>query len=108
MLYLQNIQEAQAVFVPRNGALPPGSLSFKGKSTIDLTLEIDLQVINLDLSDLYFNIAVIVPEGSPTGEYEYELKKGDDVLATGLLVVGEYAKPRQYEKPIEYEQYEAE
>lgn len=107
MLYLQNTQEAQFLLVPRNGEIPEGDLTFKAKSTIDLTLEIDLQVVNLDVSALYLHLAVIVPEGCPYGEYEYSVQVGTQTLSTGLLVVGELAKPEEYEKTIEYEQYEA-
>jgi len=107
MLYLLNIQEAQFLLVPRNGEIPEGDLTFKAKSTIDLTLEMDLQVVNLDVSALYLHLAVIVPEGCPVGEYEYSVQVGSQILSTGLLVVGELNKPSEYEKPIQYEQYES-
>jgi hypothetical protein len=107
MLYLQNTQEAQFLLVPRNGEIPEGDLTFKAKSTIDLTLEMDLQVVNLDVSALYLHLAVIVPDGCPVGEYEYSVQVGDQILSTGLLVVGELNKPSEYEKTIQYEQYEA-
>ena len=108
MLYLLNTQDAQFLLVPRNGSIPSGDLTFKAKSTIDLTLEIDLQVVNLDVSALYLHLAVIVPEGCPIGEYEYNVQVGDQILSTGLLMVGEFDNPDQYEKPIQYEQYNAE
>lgn len=107
MLYLLNTQDAQFLLVPRNGELPEGDLTFRAKSTIDLTLEMDLQVVNLDVSALYLHLAVVVPDGCPVGEYEYDVKAGDRLLSTGLLMVGEFAKPEEYEKPIEYEQYES-
>ncbi len=107
MLYLHNTDEAQFLLVPRNGDLPEGELTFKARSTIDLTIEMDLQVVNLDVSALYLHLAVVVPEGCPVGEYEYDVRAGDSLLSTGLLMVGEFAKPDEYEKPIEYEQYES-
>lgn len=107
MLYLQNTQEAQFLLVPRNGEIPEGDLTFKAKSTIDLTLEMDLQVVNLDVSALYLHLAVIVPDGCPVGEYEYSVQVGSQILSTGLLVVGELNKPSEYEKTIQYEQYES-
>lgn len=107
MLYLQNIQEAQFLLVPRNGEIPEGDLTFKAKSTIDLTLEMDLQVVNLDVSALYLHLAVIVPDGCPVGEYEYSVQVGSQILSTGLLVVGELNKPKEYNKTIQYEQYES-
>ena len=108
MLYLLNTQEAQFLLVPRNGEIPEGDLTFKAKSTIDLTLEMDLQVVNLDVSALYLHLAVIVPEGCPVGEYDYNVQVGDQIISSGLLVIGEFDKPDQYEKPIQYEQYNAE
>ena len=107
MLYLQNTQEAQFLLVPRTGSIPSGDLTFKAKSTIDLTLEMDLQVVNLDVSAMYLHLAVIVPDGCPVGEYEYSVQVESQILSTGLLVVGELNKPSEYEKPIQYEQYES-
>ena len=107
MLYLQNTQEAQTLLVPKNGTIPEGDLTFTAKSTIDLATEMDIQVVDLEISALYFHLSVIVPEGCPTGEYEYSVQVDDQILSTGLLVVGEFTRPGQYEKPIEYEQYES-
>lgn len=109
MIYLQNTQEAQEVYVPRsNGMTPDGDLVFKARNTINLTEEIDLYVSDLQVSDLYYFLAVTLPDEVTDGEYEYELKFEDTILATGLLVVGDFAKPDQYEKDVTYEQYETE
>lgn len=109
MIYLEDTQEAQVVYVPRcNGMMPQGDLVFKAKNTINLTEEIDLYVADLQVSDLYFYLSVILPEDVTIGEYEYELKFEDTLLSSGLLVVGDYAKPDQYNKEIEYRQYETE
>ena len=109
MIYLQNTQEAQVVYIPRdNRMVTQGDLVFKAKNTINLVEEIDLFVADLQLSDLYFNLAVILPEGVTDGEYEYELKFEDTILSSGLLVVGDYTKPDQHNAEIEYKQYETE
>jgi len=109
MIYLENTQEAQEVYIPRsNGMSPRGDLVFKAKNTINLEEEIDLYVSDLQVSDLYFYLAVILPENVTDGEYEYELKFEDTLLSSGLLVVGHYSNPDQYEKEIKYEQYQAE
>lgn len=109
MLYLQNTQDAQEVYVPRsNGATPDGDLVFKAKNTINLTNEIDLYVADIRVSTLYYFLAVILPEHVADGEYEYTLSYEDTILATGLLVVGDLSHPDQYEKEISYEQYETE
>ncbi len=108
MVYLNNTTEAQVLFIPKDGAMADGDLIFRAKSTIDLETEIDLFVIDLQTSDLYFNLSLTLPEGVPVGEYEYTLTAGDEVMSTGLLVIGENFHPRQYEKDITYEQYETE
>ena len=108
MLYLHNTEEAQVLFVPKNGAIPDGDLVFKAKNTIDLATEIDINVVDLNLSPLYLQLAVSLQEEIPNGEYEYTIKAGDEVVSTGLLVVeGEPSKPEEKETTIEYEQYEA-
>lgn len=109
MLYLQNTKEAQVLFVPKNGEIPSGDLVFKAKSTIDLAIEIDIQVVDLDLSSLYLQLAVQIEGDIPNGEYEYTITVGEDqeVISTGLLIIGENSKPEETETSIEYEQYEA-
>ena len=108
MIYLQNTTESQVLFIPRDGATPQGNLVFKAKSTIDLAVEVNQAVIDLQTSNLYFRLAVALPAGLPTGEYEYTLLAGDTIVASGLLVIGENTHPNQYEKEITYEQYETE
>ena len=110
MIYLQNITESQVLFVPKDGAFPGGDLVlvFKAKSTIDLSVEINQGVIDLQTSNLYFRIAVTLPEGLPDGEYEYSLMNGENILSSGLLVIGENSHPSEYNKEIQYEQYETE
>ena len=108
MIYLQNKTESQVMFVPKNGAVPSGDLVFKAKSTIDLVEEISQVVTDLRTSDLFFNLAVTLPAGLPNGEYEYTLMVGDIILSSGLLVIGENFSPSEYNKEIEYEQYETE
>lgn len=108
MIYLQNTEKPQVVFVPRNGAYSQDDLVFKAKSTIDLEVEITCPVTDLHTSELYYNLALTLSEGIPTGEYEYSLMSGEMLLSSGILVVGEGTSPRQYEKEITYEQYESE
>ena len=108
MLYLQNTDEAQVLIVPKNCTIPPGDLFFVAKSTIDLSTEINIQVANLDISDTYMHLSVIVPSGCPNGEYEYSVQVGSEIISTGLLIIGENTNPDQYEKPISYEQYKTE
>lgn len=108
MIYLLNIPEAQVAFIPRNGVEPLGDLVFKAKSTIDLAVEVDLEVTDQGSSEQYYNLAIELPEGIPNGEYEYTLYGGDRVLSTGLMVVGDSTDPSEYNKDVTYEQYETE
>ena len=109
MIYLQNMQEAQEILIPRSKAgIPDGDLVFKATNTINLTEEIDLYVSDLRVSDLYYFLAVIIPQNVTDGEYVYTLSYEDDLLSTGILVIGDYTKPSEYDKEIKYEQYETE
>lgn len=110
MIYLQNKTESQAFLVPKDCTTPGGNqeLMFKAKSTIDLDVKINQVVVDLQTSDLYFNLAISLPEDLQDGEYEYSLMKGDTILSSGLLVIGDYEKPDQHNTEIEYKQYETE
>ena len=108
MIYLQNTTESQVLFVPKNGTIESGELTLKARNTIDNDFIIDTMV-DINTSDLYFNLAVTLPAGYPDGEYEYALMDNDIVLSTGILIL-ESAESRrtEYNKDIEYEQYKAE
>ena len=108
MIYLQNVTDSQVVFVPKKGAVPSGDLVFKAKNTIDLAVEVNQVVTDLQTSNQYFNIAVSLPAGLPNGEYEYSILVDETIVASGLLVVGENSHPSEYNKEIQYEQYETE
>ena len=106
MIYLSNITDAQVVYVPRDTAICGGTLTFKATSTVDLKKVVDVIVLDLNATRIYYNIAVSVPTGTTPGEYKYEMKAGDDVVSTGLLVIGEYTTDAtEYNKTIQYEQY---
>ena len=107
MIYLQNTTESQVLFVPRNGADASGELSLKMRNTIDQDFIID-QVLDLKTSDLYFNLAITLPEDCPDGEYEYALMDDNIVLSTGILVLQSADAQTEYEKDIVYEQYREE
>ena len=108
MLYLQNTEEAQVLYVPTNGTIPDGDLVFKARSTVDLATEIDATVLNIEVSEIFLHLSVSIPEGCPAGEYEYTLTAGESVVSSGLLIIGENTSPEEYNHEIEYEQYEAE
>ena len=107
MIYLQNTTESQVLFVPRNGAESSGELTLKARNTLDQDFIID-RVLDLKTSDLYFNLAITLPEDCPDGEYEYALMDDNIVLSTGILVLQSADARTDYDKDIVYEQYRAE
>lgn len=108
MLYLTNKTNAQTLFVPRNGSVATGSLSFTMQSTVDRAEPIVSAVTDNKASGQYFIISVALPEGTTDGEYEYTLTKDELRLASGLLYVGKLPQTEasEYDKTIEYEQYD--
>lgn len=73
-------------------------------STIDRE-SFSIRVVDLEVSGMYYVVAIALPEGFPSGEYEYILE-GDNVLSTGLMIVRERkGEVEEYNKTITYEQY---
>lgn len=111
MIYLENKTSAQAAFIPKNGdALAAAeTLRFTLRSTVDLSTPLDVTVLDLHISLLYYDVAFVLPEGIADGEYKYELTSGPSLLSSGLVMVGStFAPDIEYDKTIEYEQYESE
>lgn len=117
MVYLQNITESQPLAIPRPCHIPLGELTLQARSTVNLDVVMDVEVLDLRLSDLYLFLAVSVPEGCPNGEYQYTLSAGEKAVTTGLMILcqegegfsivgdGEYTR-EEYNKKTTYEQYE--
>lgn len=48
------------------------------------------------ISNMFYNFNITIPE-MEIGEYEYRLKDEDNVIASGLAIVGDYkAEPQEY------------
>lgn len=107
MVYLKNISDAQVLMIPRNGEVVSGDLTLIVKNTTDLT-QFSLQVHDLNTSEHYFNLAVVVPGDTTNGEYQYQLMDDNILLSCGLLIIGGPQNSYQYEKTITYQQYESE
>ncbi len=107
MIYLKNISYAQSLMIPRNGRIVTGEMSLVLRNTTDQQ-ETTLSVTDLNTSELYFNLAVALPEGIADGEYQYTLKNGNIQVSCGLLYIGDLQNPSQYERTITYQQYESE
>ena len=105
MIYLNNTTEAQAVFIPRDTEAT-GLLRLKMRSTVGLDIPVSVAALDLDVHRLCYQVAVTLPEGVASGEYEYELTADDVTVSTGVMMVTDGPnKPGQYNKPITYEQY---
>lgn len=107
MIYLKNITDAQQLYIPRNGEEVAGDMILKMRNTTDET-EISVSVTDLHTSGLYFNLAVTLPSGLAVGEYAYSLVSGSLVMSCGLVYIGEFKSPSQYDENITYIQYESE
>lgn len=106
MIYLKNTTEAQVMFIPRSLRAVNGRLTFIARNTIDKKELIRSEVLDLETSELYYRLSLALGEGLPVGEYEYLLTDDAGTLSQGLLMVGEFASFHEYNKSIEYEQYE--
>lgn len=104
MLYLKNISVAQRLLIPNrrsNGS--EDSLRLLLKNTTS-KVDYDFEVLDIVANDAYYNIAITLREDMPCGEYEYTLM-GEEVLSTGLLVIGSESNRYQYKKETTYRQY---
>ena len=106
MIYLKNTTDAQVVFIPRDTDFS-GTLQFTARSTVGLDIPISATMLDLKVHRLCYALAVTLPEDIATGEYEYKLTAGGNLVSTGILVVQDgQAATEQYNKEIVYEQYE--
>jgi len=110
MIYLENTTFAQAAFIPRNGDAPTGTITLTARSTVDLTTPLRVDVLDLKVSRLYFDVSFRLPAGMADGEYRYELAADGKVLSEGLMIVGvsplgPVTGAREYVKETTYKQY---
>ncbi len=106
MIYLEKTTDAQIAYIPRDTDFT-GTLTMSLRSTVDLDRVLNATVVDINVFRLIYAVAFQLPADAPTGEYEYTLKAGGDVVSTGLCIVRSgNGDPEQYEKTITYEQYE--
>ena len=107
MIYLDDKTTPQAMFIPKAVTGQAGELSLRMVSTVDNTTPVDVTVVNVDTHDLYYNVAVALPEDAQPGEYEYTLTAGGIVVSDGIVIVGEPKNQyNEYGNQEQYEQYE--
>lgn len=108
MLYIKQTTSVQSVAVPRNYALP-----FSGATTLTLSDvmgggDIAVSVRSLEVFDRVYKLSVKLSKKMTEGEYEYTLRIGGEIVATGLAQVGDYqAEVINYEEENDIEQYDA-
>lgn len=106
MIYLKHTTEAQVARIPRDTGAGD-ALRLTLRSTMDLTQTYDALVLDLAIHSRYYNVALQLPEDCPTGEYEYNFLSAGALVSSGVAVVLPDGNPaKQYDKPIQYEQYE--
>lgn len=106
MVYLENTTEAQPLFIPRSRADVVGTLALTLRSTVGLEIVVDTEAIDLNTSSLYYRVAVALPAGLASGEYEYTLTDDTGKLATGIAYIGTLSRPTETDNTITYEQTE--
>lgn len=106
MIYLNNTTDAQVVYIPRDTDLS-GTLQLTARSTVGLDIPITATMVDLKVHRLCYALALTLPEGITTGEYEYTLMAGGEKVSSGVLVVlDSIINAEQYNKEITYEQYQ--
>ena len=108
MIYINNTTEAQAVMVPASCKKEEGELAFSLFSTVNRKEVLSVSVTQLGMSDLYYKFILNLSATLQNGEYEYQLKKGNDVLDCGLAMVVGASEVEEYNNTTTYEQYESE
>ena len=106
MIYLTNTTDAQVVFIPRDTDFT-GTLQFSARSTVGLDIPITATMLDLKVHRTCYALALTLPEDIESGEYEYKLTAGGNLVSTGVMVVKEgRAATGQYNQNITYEQYD--
>lgn len=77
-------------------------------STIDKVEIFHQEVTDKGESGMNYTFDIALPDGIASGEYEYKLVDGEEVLSTGLISIGDLRAVGQYEKEVTYKQYERE
>lgn len=108
MIYINNTTEGQAVMIPASCTKTDGELVFSLYSTVNRKEVLSVSVAQLGQSDLYYKFILTLSSTLQNGEYEYQLKKGNDVLDCGLAMVVGASEIEEYNNTTTYEQYESE
>ena len=104
MIYIaNNTKTPQTVTIPVASPLS-GAFVFSLRSTVDRR---DVLTANGTAGAKRLTVAVslTVPAGLSDGEYEYTLSQKGAAVDSGVAVLGEWQREKQYHENIQYKQY---
>lgn len=106
MIYARPTSDAQTLYIPRNMFMAQaGAFVLSVKNTVGLD-RMGIKPDGVVLGPLYYEVTISFPDGMTEGEYEYELTQGGCLMASGLMIVGDYDEPRsEFAQSIQYKQY---
>lgn len=90
MIYLQNTNEAQRMFIPNNGLTAGESARVQIFGTVSKREILDVTAELAPIGISYYIIAVTLPQGLKNGEYEYVVSQRKGIISNGLVQIGEY------------------
>lgn len=109
MLYLKQTTTEQEVYIPRNYATPSVGAVVLTLNDVMGDGELAVNVTAMEMYDRAYKLAVKLSKKATEGEYEYTLRIGGEVVATGLAQVGDYkANIISYDEETDIEQYDEE
>lgn len=109
MLYLKQTTTEQEAYIPRNYATPSVGAVMLTLNDVMGDGELAVNVADMEVYDRAYKLAVKLSKKVTEGEYEYTLRIGGEVVATGLAQVGDYkANIISYDEETDIEQYDEE
>ena len=108
-MYLKQTTKEQEVYIPRNYATPSVGAVVLTLNDVMGDGELTVNVADIEVYDRSYMLAVKLSKKVTEGEYEYTLRIGGEVVATGLAQVGDYkANIISYDEETDIEQYDEE
>lgn len=108
-MYLKQTTTEQEVYIPRNYATPSVGAVVLTLNDVMGDGELMVNVADIEVYDRAYKLAVKLSKKVTEGEYEYTLRIGGEVVATGLAQIGNYkANIISYDEETDIEQYDEE
>ena len=108
-MYLKHTTTEQEVYIPRNYATPSVGAVVLTLNDVMGDGELTVNVADIEVYDRAYKLVVRLSKKVTEGEYEFTLRIGGEVVATGLAQVGDYkANIISYDEETDIEQYNEE